>query len=80
MPCVVYLADSKEILIVKSAWCQNIDTADNRNGGLRPGEEMIIFVSPNKTDTADFELEPKLVYDASIAACYYGFVLQHCGK
>lgn len=80
MPCVVYLYYPDEIVIVKSAWCEKMNTADILNTGSRPGEVMLIFHSPDKTAKADFELEPRNIYNDAITACYYGYVLQICGK
>lgn len=80
MPCVVYLQRSKGLIVVKSAWCDKINDAKSINSGLHPGRKRKIFFSPEKKAKADFQMEPKTVFDGNIAACYFGFVLRNCGK
>lgn len=82
MPCVVclYLCDGEKIIIVKAAWCQRIDEADTINHGSRPGDMMIFFFSPNKSEKPNFDLSAEDFFDETINACYDGFVLGEFGK
>lgn len=82
MPCVVYLlfSDSEKIICVKSAWCQANNIAETVNNGSRPGEMVKKFFSPNKFDQPNFGLTERDLFDDTVAACYFGFVLDHFGK
>lgn len=82
MPCVVCLEcdDFYELKIVKKSWCENLKTADVKNKGKLPTENVKIFYSTDKTQKANFELETLNELDDERAACYIGYVLNVCGK
>lgn len=80
MPCVVLLRDSPEIIVVKSVWCKSTNEADTINFGNRPSELVKVFYSPNKKDKPDFNLQEPDTFDNTIAACYFGFILDNFGK
>lgn len=80
MPCVVLLLDSEKIIIVKSSWCQNNNGADTINCGSRPSEMVKFFFSPNNSEKPNFELEEGIIFNNTIAAWYYGFVLDNFGE
>lgn len=84
MPCVVFVKNSKNLMIVRSKWCQKINDAENRNFGSRPGEKMKIFFSSNRKAEPNFQLDAVDldVFDENMAACacYHGYVLRNCGK
>lgn len=80
MPCVVFLRDSQETIIVKKAWCQCNNGADIINCGTRPGELVKIFYSPNKREKPNFGLENRWDFNGTVAACYFGFILDNFGK
>lgn len=79
MPCVVDLEYSY-ILIVKSSWCENFNSADVFNGGYKADKRMKIFHSPNKAARANFELEPQEQFNGDVDAVYYGYILEVFGK
>lgn len=80
MPCVVSLRFSRQIIVVKNTWCQKNFEADTVNYGSRPGKITKIFFSPDKSERPNFALKARKNFNISIAACYYGCVLDYFGK
>lgn len=80
MPCVILLADSDEIRIVKSDWVEKVNNAESRTNGTPPHIALKFFHSPNKQQQANFELEPVADFHLNQTACYFGYVLKICGK
>lgn len=80
MPCIVLLKSSKNVLVVKGKWCEKLNVAENRNGGLSSSELMKIFFSPDETIKPNFDLEAANEFDETKTACYYGYVLGDYGR
>lgn len=77
MPCVV-LTD--KIIIVKSKWVENVNSAEARISGTPPNVLVKIFHSSDENEQPDFQLEPQEDEDQGDSYVEYGYVLKICGE
>lgn len=80
MPCVLYAEKTRDIIIVKRSWCENIKCAETVNKGITRTKRVKFFYSNEKTHKPNFELDTEDEFDAEKNACYFGFILHICGK
>lgn len=80
MPACVILKNCETFQIIKTAWCESLCDANNRNYGNRSHDLTKVFYSPDKSTKPDFSLEPSENFDATKVACYEGYVMKICGR
>lgn len=80
MPCAILLEQSYRIVIVKDAWVEAVTGAENRNVGSDVNQTVKFFYSQNKAAKANFRLNPRDIFDSKQTGCYFGNVLNICGK
>lgn len=79
MPCVILL-DDYTIIVVKDAWVDNLNDAENPNVGMDVNKIVKKIYSKNKSAKANFRLKPMEDIDTEQTGCYIGNVLNICGK
>lgn len=80
MPCAILLDDTDEIVIVKDAWVEKLNTAENRNAGMDVNKTVTFFYSQDKSKKADFQLRPGAAFHPERTGCYIGNVLNIYGE
>lgn len=80
MYSVVDLKDCNVKFVVKTAWCEGMQSATVKNRGNRPSIQRTIYYSPNPKDSPNFTLPVFAYFEATRAACYKGYVLKTFGK
>lgn len=73
--CFVRLKNSDEKFVVKTTWCEDMNTARVQTYGNKPNKQRRIFFSPNEFEEPDFSMEISTTFWALNTACYMGYVI-----
>lgn len=77
---VVRLKKLRDNIVVQDKWVENMYNAKTKKYGCPPTRQKVIFYSPNENEIPDFSLTVQDNFDATVVACYQGYILKTFGK
>lgn len=76
----IRLKNSTTNLVLKTTWCEGMNSASAKNYGAKSTKQRKIFYSPIENAEPDFSMDVTNEFCAIKVACYIGYIMKTFGE